>query len=256
MIKSAPQSHLKLLFCRLVKQLAPAAGGLLLLASFSAAAGQNALQFTARNNSQTKQLENQQQPQARATDANLTALVVTNLGNFELELNPKLAPTTVNNFIGYAKAGFYKNTIFHRVIDNFMIQGGGFDANLLSKTTRQPIINEADNGLKNNSYSVAMARSSHPHSANSQFFINLKDNPHLNFSAKSGQRWGYTVFGQVINGIEVIQKIAKTPTYRLGQHHNLPRQAVVIKDIIIQSPAANKAATPQLTEQKNAKHNS
>ena len=136
----------------------------------------------------------------------------TNLGTIRLELYPDKAPKTVKNFLRYVDEGYYDGTIFHRVIDGFMIQGGGFTAEMQKKSTHEPIENEADNGLKNQRGTIAMARTSNPHSATAQFFINVADNDFLNHRSKTLRGWGYTVFGKVVDGMEVVDAIAKTPT--------------------------------------------
>ena len=144
--------------------------------------------------------------------ANPMVEMKTNLGSFTLELYPDKAPKTVANFLKYVKGGFYTDTIFHRVIDNFMIQGGGFDKNLLEKETFPRIQNEADNGLKNEIYTIAMARTRNPHSASAQFFINTKDNAFLDHTAPTERGWGYAVFGKVVKGQDVVMKISKVAT--------------------------------------------
>lgn len=167
-----------------------------------------------------------------AQAANPMVEMKTNLGSMTLELYADKAPKTVANFLAYVKSGFYKGTVFHRVIDNFMIQGGGFDLSLQQKETATPIQNEASNGLKNDLYTLAMARTSNPHSATAQFFINTKDNDFLNHSAPEGAAWGYTVFGKVIKGQEVVMKISKVDVGAKGQFStHVPQQAVVIEDI-------------------------
>jgi len=164
--------------------------------------------------------------------ANPMVEVKTNLGSMTLELYADKAPKTVANFLSYVKSGFYQGTIFHRVIDNFMIQGGGFDVNLREKETAAPIQNEANNGLKNEIYTLAMARTSDPHSATAQFFINVKDNDFLNYSAPNMRGWGYAVFGKVVKGQEVVMKIARTRTGAKGPFpSDVPQQTVVIEDI-------------------------
>src|SRR6202521_1195443 len=142
----------------------------------------------------------------------------TNFGVIAIELDAGRAPETVKNFIDYVEAGFYSNTVFHRVIDGFMIQGGGFEPGMRQKPTRSPIKNEADNGFKNERYTVAMARTSEPHAASSQFFISVKDNGFLNHSAPTAQGWGYCVFGKVVEGQEVVDKIKKVKTGNRGGH--------------------------------------
>ena len=152
----------------------------------------------------------------------------TTMGNIVIELNQEKAPHTVANFLEYVKSGHYDGTIFHRVIDGFMIQGGGMDANMTEKSTNAPIQNEADNGLKNEVGTIAMARTSDPHSATAQFFINVKDNSFLNFSGKNPQGWGYAVFGKVIEGMDIVNKIKGVPTGKCGFHADVPTTPVVI----------------------------
>lgn len=152
----------------------------------------------------------------------------TTMGNIVIELNQEKAPNTVVNFLEYVKSGHYDGTIFHRVIDGFMIQGGGMDANMKEKSTNAPIQNEADNGLKNEVGTIAMARTSDPHSATAQFFINVKDNSFLNFSGKNPQGWGYAVFGKVIEGMDIVNKIKGVPTGKYGFHADVPTTPVVI----------------------------
>jgi len=152
----------------------------------------------------------------------------TTMGNIVIELNQEKAPNTVANFLEYVKSGHYDGTIFHRVIDGFMIQGGGMDANMKEKSTNAPIQNEADNGLKNEVGTIAMARTSDPHSATAQFFINVKDNSFLNFSGKNPQGWGYAVFGKVTEGMDIVNKIKGVPTGNYGFHADVPTTPVVI----------------------------
>ena len=152
----------------------------------------------------------------------------TSMGDIVLELNPEKAPVTTANFLQYVKDGFYNGTIFHRVINGFMIQGGGFDANMKQKATRAPIKNEADNGLKNEAYTIAMARTMEPNSASAQFFINVADNKMLNHRDKSPQGWGYAVFGKVIKGQEVVDKIKAVATGNRGMYQNVPLKPVTI----------------------------
>lgn len=153
-------------------------------------------------------------------------LLTTSLGEIELELDDAKAPVTVANFLGYVDAGYYNGTVFHRVIPNFMIQGGGFTADMQQKETRAPIQNEADNGLTNERGSIAMARTNDPDSATSQFFINHKDNDFLNRSSSGA---GYAVFGKVVRGLDVLDKIAQVPTGNRGMHQNVPREPVLIQ---------------------------
>ena len=151
----------------------------------------------------------------------------TNQGTIVIELATDKAPKTVENFLQYTKDGFYNGTIFHRVIDGFMIKGGGFEAGLKEKPTRAPVQNEAKNGLKNVTGSLAMARTRDPHSASAQFFINLKDNAFLDYPGQDG--WGYAVFGKVVQGMEIVQKIAKIGTGNAGMHQNVPTTPIVIE---------------------------
>jgi cyclophilin family peptidyl-prolyl cis-trans isomerase len=152
----------------------------------------------------------------------------TNHGTIRLELYPTKAPKTVENFLQYVKEGHYDGTVFHRVIETFMIQGGGFDAGMKQKPTRATIPNEAKNGLKNEVGTVAMARTSAPHSASAQFFINTKANGFLN-AEEAQDGWGYAVFGKVVSGMDVVTKIAKVQTGNSGMHQNVPREPVVIE---------------------------
>jgi len=153
----------------------------------------------------------------------------TNLGTISLELDTAKAPNTVENFLDYVRSGFYNGTIFHRVIDGFMIQGGGFEPGMKQKSTNPPIQNEAANGLKNDAYTVAMARTPNPHSATAQFFINLADNGFLNYSAPTAQGFGYCVFGRVVEGQEVVDKIRKVKTGGKGMHQDVPVEDVIIE---------------------------
>jgi peptidyl-prolyl cis-trans isomerase B (cyclophilin B) len=158
--------------------------------------------------------------------------LTTNLGTITLELDAEKAPKTVANFLDYVKAGHYDGTIFHRVIDGFMIQGGGFEPGMKQKPTREPIENEANNGLKNDKYTVAMARTQAPHSATAQFFINVSDNGFLNHTAPSLQGWGYAVFGKVVGGTEVVDAIRGVKTGRKGFHDDVPVTDVVIEKAV------------------------
>jgi peptidyl-prolyl cis-trans isomerase B (cyclophilin B) len=155
------------------------------------------------------------------------------MGEIVLELNAEKAPDTTANFLQYVKDGFYNGTIFHRVINGFMIQGGGFDANMSQKPTRAPIKNEADNGLANDAYTIAMARTMDPHSATAQFYINVADNKMLNHRDKSPQGWGYAVFGKVVKGQEVVDKIKEVATGNLGMHQNVPVEPVTIIKVTV-----------------------
>ncbi len=152
----------------------------------------------------------------------------TTMGNIVLELDAEKAPKTAENFIRYVEEGFYDGTIFHRVIDGFMIQGGGFDSNMVQKPAHEEIENEADNGLKNQAYTVAMARTMAPHSASSQFFINVNANDFLNHSSKTMQGWGYAVFGKVVEGADVVDRIRAVSTHNVGMYENVPQEPVVI----------------------------
>lgn len=152
----------------------------------------------------------------------------TNHGDITLDLDAEKAPITVKNFLEYVNSGFYNNTLFHRVIDNFMIQGGGFELGMKEKSTRAPIKNEAANGLTNDKYTIAMARTSDPHSATAQFFINIKDNGFLNHTAPTGQDYGYCVFGKVTSGTEVLDAIRKTKTGSRSGHDDVPLEDIVL----------------------------
>ncbi|HEY6043730.1 MAG TPA: peptidylprolyl isomerase [Nitrosospira sp.] len=153
----------------------------------------------------------------------------TNFGDITLELDSEKAPLTVQNFKEYVTSGHYDNTIFHRVIDGFMIQGGGFEPGMIQKPARAPIQNEAANGLKNDKYTVAMARTSDVHSASAQFFINVTDNNFLNYSSPTSQGFGYCVFGKVVEGQEVVDKIKKVKTGNRGGHQNVPIENVTLE---------------------------
>jgi peptidyl-prolyl cis-trans isomerase B (cyclophilin B) len=157
----------------------------------------------------------------------MAVILSTNHGNIKLELDAEKAPKTVENFLEYVKSGHYNGTIFHRVIDGFMIQGGGFEPGMKQKPTRDPIENEAKNGLKNAPYSIAMARTSAPHSASAQFFINTKDNSFLDYPGQDG--FGYCVFGKVVEGTDVVDKIRAVKTTRTGMHADVPVEDVVIE---------------------------
>ncbi len=155
--------------------------------------------------------------------------LTTNHGDIVIELNAEKAPETVKNFLAYVEAGHYDNTIFHRVINGFMIQGGGFEPGMTQKGTNAPIKNEADNGLKNDAGTIAMARTQDPHSATAQFFINIEDNDFLNHSAPNVQGWGYCVFGKVSEGMDVVNKIRNVKTGSSGFHQDVPKEDVVIQ---------------------------
>ena len=161
--------------------------------------------------------------------ANPMVEMKTNLGTVVVELDDAKAPKTVANFLQYVNEGFYDGTVFHRVIPDFMIQGGGLDPAMKEKATRPPIENEAKNGLKNEVGTIAMARKPNPHSASSQFFINLKNNTFLDYPGRDG--WGYAVFGKVAQGMDIVEKIAKVPTGNAGGHQNVPTMPVVIESV-------------------------
>ena len=158
--------------------------------------------------------------------------IFTTFGEMTLELDADKAPKTVANFLEYVREGFYDGTIFHRVINNFMVQGGGFDTNMQQKATKAPIENEADNGLKNEFGTIAMARTMDPHSATAQFFINVSNNEFLNHSGKNMQGWGYTVFGKVVEGAEVLEKIKAVATTSKNGHQDVPVDEVIIESIV------------------------
>lgn len=153
----------------------------------------------------------------------------TTMGVIGIELDEAKAPKSAANFISYVKSGHYNNTVFHRVINGFMIQGGGFETGMRQKPTQAPIENEATNGLKNNKYTLAMARTSDPNSATAQFFINVADNEFLNHTAPTAQGWGYCVFGKVVEGADVVDKIKNVRTVRYGMHQDVPEQEVIIE---------------------------
>ena len=160
-------------------------------------------------------------------------LHIANHGVITLELDQEKAPKSVENFVNYVKKGHYDNTIFHRVIPGFMVQGGGFAPGMAQKPTDAQIDNEANNGLKNNNYTVAMARTNAPHSATAQFFINIKDNDFLNFSAPTASGWGYAVFGKVVAGTDVVDKIKAVRTGNKGGHSDVPVEDVVIVKAVL-----------------------
>jgi peptidyl-prolyl cis-trans isomerase B (cyclophilin B) len=159
----------------------------------------------------------------------------TNHGEIHIELDATRAPKTVENFLQYVRDGHYDNTVFHRVINGFMIQGGGFEPGMRQKPTRAPVENEATNGLKNACYSLAMARTNDPHSASAQFFINVKDNDFLNHTSPNGQGWGYCVFGKVVKGQDVVDRIKSVRTTRVGMHQDIPEEDVIILKAVEQA---------------------
>ena len=162
-------------------------------------------------------------------------LIKTLLGDMTLELDADKAPATVANFVEYAQSGHYDGTIFHRVINNFMVQGGGFDTDMRQKGTNAPIQNEANNGLKNDRGTIAMARTMDPHSATAQFFINVSDNDFLNFSGENMQGWGYAVFGRVVEGEDVLDRIRVVPTGSQAGHQDVPTDPIVIESVTVLS---------------------
>jgi len=189
-------------------------------------------------------------PEAKPTPDGAVIAIETSVGTIQVGLFATKAPRSSRNFLNYVKSGFYNGTIFHRVIPGFMIQGGGMDAKMVEKTPGAPVRNEARNGLLNSRGTLALARTNDPHSATAQFFINLKDNPGLDFGiARDG--WGYAVFGEVQSGMEVVDSIASVPTTRVGPHENVPVKAVLITRVRVISepaplapPAVTKAGAP------------
>lgn len=159
----------------------------------------------------------------------ILVILHTSMGDIKLELNKEKAPVTVENFVSYVNEGHYNGTVFHRVINGFMIQGGGFDKDMQQKPTNAPIKNEANNGLKNDVGTIAMARTQDPHSASAQFFINVKDNDFLNFSGENMQGWGYAVFGKVVDGMDVVDQIKTVKTGSKGFHQDVPKEPVIIE---------------------------
>lgn len=170
----------------------------------------------------------------KAEDNPLRVVLETTKGNIVIELNNEKAPIAVENFLGYVNSGFYEGTVFHRVIDGFMVQGGGFTESMDQKKTEGTIQNEADNGLENKRGTVAMARRPDPHSATSQFFVNVADNKFLNHSAKTPQGWGYAVFGEVVSGMDVVDAIAKADTGRHGSMGDVPKEQIVIQKAYVE----------------------
>lgn len=170
-------------------------------------------------------------------NGNIMVVLHTNYGDIVLELDAEKAPKTVANFLEYVRSGHFDGTIFHRVIDGFMIQGGGFEPGMEQKSTNAPIENEADNGLKNEIGTIAMARTMDPHSASAQFFINVKDNHFLNHTAKNNQGWGYCVFGKVVEGMEIVNKIKSVKTTFRAGHQDVP-----VEDVVIESAEISETA--------------
>ncbi len=173
-----------------------------------------------------------------ALAANPMVELKTTQGDIVVEVFADKAPKSADNFIQYVKDGFYNGTVFHRVIDGFMVQGGGFDADMKQKSTRAPIENEAKNGLRNEAGTLAMARTADPHSASSQFFINLVPNTALDYPSRDG--WGYAVFAKVVKGLDVVETIAKLPTANRGFHQNVPVESVIVNSARVLEPAAEK----------------
>ena len=182
---------------------------------------------------------------AAGQPANPRVLIETSKGNITLELFPGNAPKSVANFLGYVKNGFYDGTVFHRVIPGFMIQGGGMTVDMAEKPKGAPIPNEADNGLKNLRGTLAMARTGDPHSATSQFFINVNDNAFLNHRGKSVEGWGYAVFGQVVDGMQVVDAIVAVPRGNRGPYGDVPVEPVVMKRVTLLPEAPAPAPTPK-----------
>ncbi|MDR0454812.1 MAG: peptidyl-prolyl cis-trans isomerase [Deferribacteraceae bacterium] len=182
-------------------------------------------------------------------EAGVFVTMKTSYGTIQMELYPDKAPETVKNFLSYVESGFYNGTIFHRIIPNFMIQGGGFTVDMVEKSANKPIKNEADNGLKNDRGTIAMARTNDPHSATAQFFINTVDNTFLNYKASNVQGYGYAVFGKVIDGMDVVDKIAKVKTQNVKHFENVPEKPVLIAEVKV-SFNSNKAKTKEATAPK------
>ncbi len=191
-------------------------------------------QTTTKNAKQTiKPITKQTTKQSKTGAKNMTVEMKTSHGTIVLELNAEKAPATVANFVQYVKDGFFDGTIFHRVIPGFMIQGGGFEPGMKQKSTNQSIKNEADNGLKNDMGTIAMARTPDPDSATSQFFINTKNNASLDYTASTGSGWGYCVFGKVTEGLDVVQAIEKVTTTSKSRHQDVPVDDVIIESVTI-----------------------
>ena len=182
---------------------------------------------------------------SQADQTNPQVQMETSLGMIVIELDAQRAPKTVANFLNYVRAGFYDGTIFHRVIKSFMIQGGGFTPEMQQKITQSPIENEADNGLKNDTGTIAMARTNAPHSATSQFFINVKNNDFLNHTEKTARGWGYCVFGHVVKGMDVVQAIENVKTTTRFGHGDVPVDPVVIKKVTVLGPDAQAQPKPK-----------
>ena len=201
--------------------------------AFSLALGLVAARGQETNNQTKTETKSAKKPDAKEEKSPVNtkevAVIKTTEGEMVVEFWPEVAPKTVENFLSYVRSGHYDNTVFHRVIDGFMIQGGGFEPGMRQKPTQAQIENEATNGLKNERYTVAMARTSDPHSASAQFFINVKDNSFLNHSAPTPQGWGYCVFGKVVEGMDVVDKIKSVKTGSRGGHQDVPVEDVVLE---------------------------
>lgn len=176
------------------------------------------------------------EPTAAPAVAQPTATLTTSMGDIVVALNSDKAPATVENFLNYAAKGTYDGTIFHRVISGFMIQGGGFDESMDKRPARATVKNESDNGLRNFRGTIAMARTQDPHSASNQFFINVADNGFLDYGAQGSTRWGYAVFGRVVEGMEVVDQIQSVATAQSGQYSDVPKTAVIIKSVQVKEP--------------------
>ncbi len=181
----------------------------------------------------TEETTNATQSHGDKMAANPRVKIETTLGDITLELDATHAPISTENFIAYVKDGHYDGTIFHRVIPNFMVQGGGMNPDMSERTSKAPIKNEANNGLKNDKGTVAMARTNDPHSASAQFFINVKDNDFLNFRSEDMQGWGYAVFGKVVDGMDVVEKIEAVQTGDKGYHQDVPVDAVIMNKVTV-----------------------
>ena len=186
-----------------------------------------------RDNTTIEQASNVTQSNGEKMAANPKVKIETTLGDITLELDAKNAPDSTKNFIAYVNDGHYDGTVFHRVIPNFMIQGGGMLPDMSEKPSKAPINNEANNGLKNDKGTVAMARTNDPHSASAQFFINVKDNDFLNFRSEDMQGWGYAVFGKVIDGMDVVEKIESVKTGNQGHYQDVPQEPVIMNKVTV-----------------------
>ncbi len=185
------------------------------------------------DNTTSVEATNATQSHGDTMTANPQVKIETTLGDITLELDAKNAPVSTENFISYVKEGHYDGTIFHRVIPNFMVQGGGMNPDMSEKASKAPIKNEANNGLKNDKGTVAMARTNDPHSASAQFFINIKDNDFLNFRSEDMQGWGYAVFGKVVDGMDVVDRIEKVQTGDNGFHQDVPQDPIILNKVTV-----------------------